>query len=219
MKKILFAALIAFSTTAFAAPAPQAPAHGYYKDKTKPTKPVVPPTTTPTSTINNGGAGGSATATGGSATATNSVTVNTVEPGASVIAPGTTALLTTSGTTGEALVSTSVSNTNTYEAAASTAYGPALTSGSDTCMGSTSVGGSGVGFGFSVGSTWTDENCVMLKNARLLYGMGQDKVAFALMCQDEDVRAAAAAAKVNMCPPVEKKETKGSDAPSQGWTF
>lgn len=218
MKKILFAALVAFSATSFAAQptTPPGNAYGLYKNKTVIN---VPPST---STVNNGGAGGaggSATATGGSATATNSVTVNTVEPGASVIAPGTTALLTTSGTTGEALVSTSVSNTNTYEAAASTAYGPALTSGSDTCMGSTSVGGSGVGFGFSVGSTWTDENCVMLKNARLLYGMGQDKVAFALMCQDEDVRAAAAAAKVNMCPPVEKKETKGSDAPSQGWTF
>jgi hypothetical protein len=191
MKKILFAALIAFSTTAFATPPGQAPAHGYYKDKTKPVV-NVPAQVSNTNTNTN-----SNTAVAGA--------VGLGVAGASV--------------TGATAVSTSVSNTNTYEAAASTAYGPALTSGSDTCMGSTSVGGSGVGFGFSVGSTWTDENCVMLKNARLLYGMGQDKVAFALMCQDEDVRAAAAAAKVNMCPPVEKKETKGSDAPSQGWTF
>lgn len=148
-----------------------------------------------------GGAGGSAI-----------VTVNGVEPGASVIAPGTAAVvapLATDGTATGSLVSsttsTSVSNTNTYEAAASTAYAPALTSGMDTCMGSSSVGGSGVGFGFSVGTTWNDENCVRLKNAREMAAMGYKNVAVAMMCQDAKVREAAESIGSPVCASAAKK--------------
>jgi len=148
---------------------------------------------TPTTAITvAGGAGGSATggtsssaATGGTATSTSSATGGAAS--------------------GVGSVEANYSNSNTYSEATSTAYAPALTSGSDTCMGSSSVGGQGVGFGFSFGSTWTDKNCIMLKNARLLYGMGQDKVAYALMCQDKSVREAAKAAKTNLCPVEEKK--------------
>lgn len=47
------------------------------------------------------------------------------------------------------------------------AYAPALTSGNDTCMGSTSVGLSGGaaigGGGLAFGKTWTDYNCVRFK--------------------------------------------------------
>jgi hypothetical protein len=62
---------------------------------------------------------------------------------------------------------------------------PALTSSNDTCMGSTSIGGAGVGFGISIGSSWTDDNCVMLKNSRELYNMGMKGAAMARMCMDE----------------------------------
>lgn len=105
--------------------------------------------------------------------------------------------------------SASTSNVNVvHERSASTSTAPALTSGDDTCMGSSSVGGQGVGFGFSVGSTWTDENCIRLKNARLLYNMGRAATAQMLMCQDEAVRAAAKATGDPMCDLVVKKASR-----------
>ena len=60
----------------------------------------------------------------------------------------------------------------------------ALTSSNDTCMGSVSVGGAGPGFGISVGSTYKDDNCVMLKNSREMWNMGFKAAAVALMCTD-----------------------------------
>lgn len=82
-----------------------------------------------------------------------------------------------------------------------TAVAPALTTTlSETCMGSTSVGGSGAGFGFSIGSTWRDEACVRRLDARELRAMGagaepRTQALFALagkerMCADDEVRAA-----------------------------
>lgn len=79
---------------------------------------------------------------------------------------------------------------DTYEYPASTATGPALTSGNDTCMGSTSIGGQGMSFGFSLGTTWIDRNCIRLKNANALNRMGHKNAALALLAIDEDVAAA-----------------------------
>lgn len=92
-----------------------------------------------------------------------------------------------------------VNVTYTNKQAASTSTAPALTSGDDTCMGSTSVGGQGVGFGFSFGSTWVDNNCIRLKNARQMYNLGQPKVALTLMCQDASVVKAAKDSGSNVC--------------------
>jgi hypothetical protein len=72
------------------------------------------------------------------------------------------------------------------EAAASGAAGIYVTTSDDTCMGSSGVGGQGGTFGFSVGSTWTDSNCIMLKNARELQAQGHHKAARARLCMDED---------------------------------
>jgi hypothetical protein len=80
-------------------------------------------------------------------------------------------------------------NTDTRYAV-STAIAPALTSSNDTCMGSTSIGGSGYSFGFSVGSTWEDKNCKMLKNSREMWNMGMRGAAIKLLCQDPDNRFA-----------------------------
>lgn len=68
--------------------------------------------------------------------------------------------------------------------------GPALTSSNDTCMGSSSGSANGPGIGISIGSTWTDGNCKMLKNARELWNMGMKFAAMKLMCKDSDNRAA-----------------------------
>jgi hypothetical protein len=58
-------------------------------------------------------------------------------------------------------------------------------------MGSSSAAGSGVGFGFSLGSTWRDAACVRRLNAReMAQTLGDRDAARALMCQDKDVAAA-----------------------------
>lgn len=61
---------------------------------------------------------------------------------------------------------------------------PNLTSSNDTCMGSTSVGTTMMGFGISFGTTWTDKNCVMLKNGRELWNMGMRHAGLARLCMD-----------------------------------
>ena len=71
-------------------------------------------------------------------------------------------------------------------AAASGAAPVYLTSSNDTCMGSTGIGGQGMSFGFSIGTTWTDSNCIMLKNARELKMQGHEKAAKARLCMDSD---------------------------------
>lgn len=68
--------------------------------------------------------------------------------------------------------------------------GPQLTTSNDTCMGSTSASVNVAGFGGSYGSTWTDGNCVMLKNSRELWNMGMRAAGLARMCFDEDNKEA-----------------------------
>lgn len=72
------------------------------------------------------------------------------------------------------------------EAAASGAAPTFLTTSNDTCMGSSGIGGQGMSFGFSVGTTWTDSNCIMLKNSRELKAQGHNKAAKARLCMDDD---------------------------------
>lgn len=75
-----------------------------------------------------------------------------------------------------------------------TAYAAQLTTGEDTCMGSSSIGAQAVTFGLSIGTTWQDDNCRRLKNSRQLVALGFHRAATALMCVDDDVRAAMIAA-------------------------
>lgn len=89
-------------------------------------------------------------------------------------------------------VTTSVGG-DTYNASSipvSTAYAAPLTSGADTCMGSSSGGVQAPWFGLSIGSTWTDSNCMRLKNAKMMDGLGMRDVAVQMMCQDPDIAAA-----------------------------
>lgn len=68
--------------------------------------------------------------------------------------------------------------------------GPPLVSSNDTCMGSASGSANVPGFGLSLGKTYTDSNCVMLKNARELWNMGMKGAAMARMCMDAENREA-----------------------------
>jgi hypothetical protein len=58
------------------------------------------------------------------------------------------------------------------------------------CMGSTTVGGAGVGFGFSVGSSWTDDECGIRETARSFRGMGLDVDALKVLCTSKYAAAA-----------------------------
>ena len=63
------------------------------------------------------------------------------------------------------------------------AYAPPLTTSNDTCMGSSSIGGSGAGFGVSVGSAWTDHGCTARADARVLFNMGLKDEAILRLCE------------------------------------
>jgi hypothetical protein len=99
---------------------------------------------------------------------------------------------TTSATTNAAAAGGTVvfapQDTSTVRYATSSAFAPPLTSSNDTCMGSSSMGATGMSFGVALGSTWTDNNCTMLKNAREEWNMGQHIAAIALLCTDDDIR-------------------------------
>lgn len=71
------------------------------------------------------------------------------------------------------------------------AYAPALTTSNGTCMGSSSVGGSGAGLGVSIGSTWQDDSCTHRYNAKMLHDMGYKDVAVKIMCREVSVAESA----------------------------
>ena len=76
------------------------------------------------------------------------------------------------------------SGTTTVNSATPNGYvsNPNLTTGgSDVCLGSSSGGISAAGIGISGGSTTVDENCVMLKNAKILASLGLKDAAVTLL--------------------------------------
>jgi hypothetical protein len=68
-------------------------------------------------------------------------------------------------------------------------------------------------FGLSLGKTYTDENCMMLKNARELWNMGYRGAAIARLCMDERNREALQMSGVN-CPA--PKEQARAEARQEG---
>jgi len=50
------------------------------------------------------------------------------------------------------------------------------------CMGGTSAGGSGTGFGLSFGTSWTDDECNTRETARIFHSMGLMSDALAVIC-------------------------------------
>ncbi len=96
----------------------------------------------------------------------------------------------------------------------------ALTSSNDTCMGSVSAGGSGPGFGLAIGSTYKDDNCVMLKNSREMWNMGFKAAAVALMCTDKANKEALELTGY-VCPQTAKEQQRAAanaSAPSPQYT-
>lgn len=58
------------------------------------------------------------------------------------------------------------------------------------CMGSSQVGGSGVGFSVGVGTSWTDRECTLRETARSFAGMGLKEDSLAILCTSEYAVAA-----------------------------
>ena len=84
--------------------------------------------------------------------------------------------------------------------------------GIETCLGSSSGGLSVMGGGFTYGSTRVDEGCTIRLLARQLYAFGYQKVALALMCQDERV-AVAMEASGSSCPAASAEPRSGAESP------
>ena len=75
----------------------------------------------------------------------------------------------------------------------STATAAALTASPESCMGSSSIGGQGVGFGLSIGTTWENDACQARMDAKTLQALGYADAARARLCALESYRDAFAA--------------------------
>lgn len=131
------------------------------------------------------------TSIAGSNSGANNQTINFNTPGA------TTSTITTNG---NQTVNTNVSGTETLRNVPAV-NAPPLTTSNDTCMGSVSAGGAVAGFGATFGKTYTDENCVMLKNSQQFWNYGMRSTAVLLMCQNaQNAKALAESNPPYYCP-------------------
>ncbi len=81
---------------------------------------------------------------------------------------------------------------------------PSLATSGETCMGSSSIGASGAGFGVAIGSTWNSDQCERRMNAQQLRLAGETKAALALICMNPGV-ADAMRAVGKSCPALPEK--------------
>jgi len=90
--------------------------------------------------------------------------------------------------TSNSTVTTNGSTTTTIKSPPPSAISPSIsTSNSDLCT----IGVAGAVqtqiLGISAGTVYTEENCIRLKNAKVLYDMGMKVAAVSTMCQDPNV--------------------------------
>ena len=107
--------------------------------------------------------------------------IPTVVRAAEPIVTDSTSVVTSTGT-----------NTTTVKSPPPSAIAPQFGSGnnSDLCTISSSGSVQTQILGISVGTTYTEENCLRLKKAQKLYMFGMKVAAVSVMCQDPDVWAA-----------------------------
>lgn len=95
----------------------------------------------------------------------------------------------TTRSTNDSTVTTNGNMTTTINQPPPSAISPQFSSGmnSDLCT----IGVAGAVqtqiLGISAGTTFTEENCIRLKNAKVLYDMGMKVAAVSVMCQDKKV--------------------------------
>ena len=116
-----------------------------------------------------------------------------------------------------------VGSGNVYEASdisdsVPAVFVPALTTSNNTCANSFSGGGSGAGFGFSIGKTYVSEPCNIRFNANQMNALGYKHLAVELMCSmssvfEADARNARANGTLPKCAqPVEDKPIAAVDS-------
>lgn len=94
-------------------------------------------------------------------------------------------------TTSVNVPTSTISNGSNLSNAVGMATAPSLTTTfSETCMGSTSMGAGFAGGALSLGSTWTDEECVRRLSAREVKSFGDVQAAKEILCGNEEVRQA-----------------------------
>lgn len=96
------------------------------------------------------------------------------------------------GATGGALTYAPVSGDVNNNYSASSAIAPGLTAGLKTCMGSSSVGGSGKIISISLGSTWHDEDCQAGEFGQQLWNQGFKQASIGVLCSRDVIRYAIA---------------------------
>lgn len=86
-------------------------------------------------------------------------------------------------------VTTNGNMTTTVKSPPPSAISPQFSSGSNSDLCTIGVAGAVQTqiLGISAGMTFTEENCIRLKNAKTLYDMGMKVAAVSTMCQDENV--------------------------------
>jgi hypothetical protein len=68
------------------------------------------------------------------------------------------------------------------------------------CMGSSTIGGAGIGWGLSIGSSWTDDECGVRETARSFNGLGMKEDALKILCTSKYAAAAPSCAKPEQQP-------------------
>lgn len=58
------------------------------------------------------------------------------------------------------------------------------------CMGSSHIGGSGVGFGIGIGTSWTDDECGIRETSRSFSGIGLKDDAVSILCSSKYAKEA-----------------------------
>lgn len=108
---------------------------------------------------------------------------------------------------------------DSYEASripVATAYAPNIAP-TAVCMGSTSAGGQGMTFGVSFGTSWTDDNCMLLEQVRTVAVVIGDKaIAAEMMC---DVPAYASARERAGHPCGQKQIVAAASVPAVGTAY
>jgi hypothetical protein len=86
-------------------------------------------------------------------------------------------------------VTTNGSQTTTVKSPPPSAIAPQFSAGTNSDLCTVGAGGAVQTqiLGISIGSTFTEENCIRLKNAKTLYDMGMKVAAVSVMCQDKKV--------------------------------
>jgi hypothetical protein len=91
--------------------------------------------------------------------------------------------------TTDSTVTSNGSMTTTIKQPPPSAISPSFSSGNNSDLCTIGVAGAVQTqiLGISAGTTFTEENCIRLKNAKTLYDMGMKVAAVSVMCQDEKV--------------------------------